>query len=70
MDVEDELLRLGDTVLATTEGARAVALELCRGFDTKFVENIEGGEVRDGGWGLGAGGRDEGCACRGFILCL
>eukprot|EP00271_Cylindrocystis_brebissonii_P009737 TRINITY_DN248_c0_g2_i1.p1 TRINITY_DN248_c0_g2~~TRINITY_DN248_c0_g2_i1.p1 ORF type:complete len:1019 (+),score=213.90 TRINITY_DN248_c0_g2_i1:211-3267(+) len=44
-EVEDELLRLGDTVMSTQEGSRAVALELCRGFDTKFVENIEGGEA-------------------------
>lgn len=44
-EVEDELLRLGKSLLSTLEGSRALALELCRGFDTKFVENIEGGEA-------------------------
>lgn len=43
-EVEDELLRFGDTIVSTVEGSRAVALELCRNFDLKFVDHIEGAE--------------------------
>ncbi|KAL3687882.1 hypothetical protein R1sor_014191 [Riccia sorocarpa] len=46
--VEEELVRLGEMRVETSEGTRAVALELCREFDDKFLETIASGE--SGGW--------------------
>ncbi|XP_042493545.1 dynamin-2A-like [Macadamia integrifolia] len=46
--VEDELVRLGEQMVTTSEGTRAVALELCREFEDKFLQHIATGE--GGGW--------------------
>ncbi|OMO83255.1 hypothetical protein CCACVL1_11470 [Corchorus capsularis] len=46
--VQDELLRLGEQMVSTAEGTRAVALELCREFEDKFLQHITGGEGN--GW--------------------
>ncbi|CAM6021470.1 unnamed protein product [Sphagnum balticum] len=42
--VEEELVRLGEQRVQTSEGARAIALELCREFEDKFLQHIETGE--------------------------
>ncbi|GJP35777.1 hypothetical protein CLOM_g20304 [Closterium sp. NIES-68] len=44
VDVESELLRLGESLVSNLQGSRAVALELCRGFETRFIENLDGSE--------------------------
>ncbi|KAG6546849.1 hypothetical protein Mapa_011702 [Marchantia paleacea] len=46
--VEEELVRLGEMRVETSEGTRAIALELCREFDDKFLHTISSGET--GGW--------------------
>ncbi|XP_010274994.1 PREDICTED: dynamin-2A [Nelumbo nucifera] len=46
--VEDELVRLGEQMVHTAEGTRAIALELCREFEDKFLQHITSGE--GGGW--------------------
>eukprot|EP00249_Psilotum_nudum_P023591 c28932_g1_i1 orf=673-3459(-) len=46
--VENELVRLGEQMVETSEGTRALALELCREFEDKFLEHINTGE--GGGW--------------------
>ncbi|XWS11549.1 hypothetical protein CRYUN_Cryun37aG0007900 [Craigia yunnanensis] len=46
--VKDELLRLGEQMVSTAEGTRAIALELCREFEDKFLQHITGGEGN--GW--------------------
>ncbi|KAK9161973.1 hypothetical protein Syun_002875 [Stephania yunnanensis] len=46
--VEDELLRLGEQMVHSAEGTRAIALELCREFEDKFLLHISGGE--GSGW--------------------
>ncbi|XP_007022852.2 PREDICTED: dynamin-2B isoform X1 [Theobroma cacao] len=46
--VQDELLRLGEQMVSTAEGTRAIALELCREFEDKFLQHITGGEGN--GW--------------------
>lgn len=43
--VQDELLKLGDQILENTEGTKALALQLCREFEDKFLQHITGGEV-------------------------
>lgn len=43
--IQDELVRLGGQMVNTAEGTRAVALELCREFEDKFLQHITGGEV-------------------------
>ncbi|MBA0569421.1 hypothetical protein Golob_003145, partial [Gossypium lobatum] len=42
--IQDELVRLGEQMVTTSEGTRAVALELCREFEDKFLQHITGGE--------------------------
>ncbi|KAH7297573.1 hypothetical protein KP509_25G002000 [Ceratopteris richardii] len=42
--VEEELVRLGESLVQTSEGTRAIALELCREFEDKFLEHINTGE--------------------------
>ncbi|CAI7751614.1 unnamed protein product, partial [Closterium sp. NIES-54] len=44
VDVESELLRLGESLISDLQGSRAVALELCRGFETCFIEHLDGCE--------------------------
>ncbi|CAI6012904.1 unnamed protein product [Closterium sp. NIES-65] len=44
VDVESELLRLGESLISDLQGSRAVALELCRGFETRFIEHLDGCE--------------------------
>ncbi|CAN6470912.1 unnamed protein product [Victoria cruziana] len=46
--VEDELVRLGEQMVTTAEGTRAIALQLCREFEDKFLQHIATGE--GGGW--------------------
>ncbi|KAH9330549.1 hypothetical protein KI387_002657 [Taxus chinensis] len=46
--VEEELVRLGEQLVQTAEGTRAIALELCREFEDKFLQHIATGE--GGGW--------------------
>jgi dynamin 1/3 len=43
--VQDELARLGESMIQSSEGTRAVALELCREFEDKFLAHITSGEV-------------------------
>lgn len=44
-EVEEELVRLGEQLVQTSEGTRAIALELCREFEDKFLQHINTGEV-------------------------
>ncbi|KAK6915864.1 Dynamin GTPase effector [Dillenia turbinata] len=46
--VQDELVRLGEQMVQTAEGTRAIALELCREFEDKFLQYLTSGE--GGGW--------------------
>ncbi|KAH1231468.1 Dynamin-2B [Glycine max] len=46
--VQDELARLGESMVTTSEGTRAIALELCREFEDKFLQHITTGE--GSGW--------------------
>ncbi|KAJ0026324.1 hypothetical protein Pint_07095 [Pistacia integerrima] len=46
--VQDELVRLGEQMVQSAEGTRAVALELCREFEDKFLQHITTGE--GSGW--------------------
>ncbi|VAI84802.1 unnamed protein product [Triticum turgidum subsp. durum] len=43
--VQAELARLGESMVQSPEGTRAVALELCREFEDKFLAHITSGEV-------------------------
>ncbi|XP_008788765.1 LOW QUALITY PROTEIN: dynamin-2A-like [Phoenix dactylifera] len=42
--VQDELVRLGEQMVDSAEGTRALALELCREFEDKFLQHIMSGE--------------------------
>ncbi|GKV31611.1 hypothetical protein SLEP1_g40287 [Rubroshorea leprosula] len=46
--VQDELVRVGEQMVHSAEGTRAIALELCREFEDKFLLHITGGEGN--GW--------------------
>ncbi|KAK4433600.1 Dynamin-2A [Sesamum alatum] len=46
--VQDELVRLGESMVHSAEGTKALALELCREFEDKFLQHITTGE--GGGW--------------------
>ncbi|KZV57111.1 dynamin-2A-like [Dorcoceras hygrometricum] len=46
--VQDELFRLGEQMVQSSEGTKALALELCREFEDKFLQHISTGE--GGGW--------------------
>ncbi|KAJ6801385.1 dynamin-2A-like [Iris pallida] len=46
--VQDELFKLGNQMVHSSEGTRAIALELCREFEDKFLQHIASGE--GGGW--------------------
>ncbi|KAL6633580.1 hypothetical protein ACP70R_026251 [Stipagrostis hirtigluma subsp. patula] len=46
--VQDELAKLGESMVQSAEGTRAVALELCREFEDKFLAHIASGE--GAGW--------------------
>ncbi|KAK2993044.1 hypothetical protein RJ640_024918 [Escallonia rubra] len=46
--VQDELVRLGEQMVSSSEGTRALALELCREFEDKFLQHITTGE--GSGW--------------------
>lgn len=43
--MQDELVRLGEQMVHSAEGTRAIALELCREFEDKFLQHITSGEV-------------------------
>ncbi|KAJ4794201.1 dynamin-like protein [Rhynchospora pubera] len=42
--VQEELVKLGEQMVTSAEGTRAVALELCREFEERFLLHIAGGE--------------------------
>ncbi|KAI4296151.1 hypothetical protein L6164_036133 [Bauhinia variegata] len=42
--VQDELVRLGEQMVSSSEGTRALALQLCREFEDKFLLHLTGGE--------------------------
>ena len=44
--MQDELVRMGEQMVNSAEGTRALALELCREFEDKFLQHITTGEVR------------------------
>lgn len=44
--VQDELVSLGESMVTSSEGTRALALELCREFEDKFLQHIMTGEVK------------------------
>ncbi|CAN4110770.1 unnamed protein product [Withania somnifera] len=46
--VKDELLKFGEQMVNSAEGTKALALELCREFEDKFLEHLTTGE--GGGW--------------------
>ncbi|KAB1210982.1 Dynamin-2B [Morella rubra] len=46
--VQDELVRLGEQMVQSSEGTRALALELCREFEDKFLQHVTSGE--GAGW--------------------
>ncbi|KAJ8768284.1 hypothetical protein K2173_021224 [Erythroxylum novogranatense] len=46
--VQDELVRLGESMVNSAEGTKALALELCREFEDKFLLHLTGGEGN--GW--------------------
>ncbi|WCJ35009.1 dynamin-like protein 6 [Euphorbia peplus] len=46
--VQDELVRLGEQMVDSPEGTRAIALELCREFEDKFLQHLTTGE--GSGW--------------------
>ncbi|KAJ9159074.1 hypothetical protein P3X46_024605 [Hevea brasiliensis] len=46
--VQDELVRLGEQMVSSSEGTRALALELCREYEDKFLQHLTGGEGN--GW--------------------
>ncbi|KAF8110019.1 hypothetical protein N665_0088s0034 [Sinapis alba] len=46
--VQNELARLGEQLVNSAEGTRAIALELCREFEEKFLLHLAGGE--GSGW--------------------
>ncbi|CAM0944272.1 unnamed protein product [Alopecurus aequalis] len=46
--VKDELSKLGEQMVTSAEGTRAVALELCREFEDKFLAHVTSGE--GSGW--------------------
>jgi dynamin GTPase len=39
------MVRLGEQMVSSSEGTRALALELCREFEDKFLLHLMGGEV-------------------------
>ena len=43
--MQSELARLGEQLVDSAEGTRAIALELCREFEEKFLLHLVGGEV-------------------------
>ncbi|CAJ2649306.1 dynamin-2A-like isoform X1 [Trifolium pratense] len=46
--VQEELVKLGEQMVSTSEGTRALGLELCREFEEKFLQHLTGGEGN--GW--------------------
>nr|XP_043626430.1 dynamin-2A-like [Erigeron canadensis] len=42
--MQDELVKLGESMVSSSEGTRALALELCREFEDTFIQHIVGGE--------------------------
>ncbi|KAK7376395.1 hypothetical protein VNO78_34680 [Psophocarpus tetragonolobus] len=46
--VQEELVKLGEQMVSSSEGTRALALQLCREFEDKFLQHLTGGE--GSGW--------------------
>lgn len=38
-------MKLGEQMVSSPEGTRALALQLCREFEDKFLQHLAGGEV-------------------------
>jgi len=38
-------MKLGEQMVSSSEGTRALALQLCREFEDKFLQHLTGGEV-------------------------
>jgi len=38
-------MKLGEEMVSSSEGTRALALQLCREFEDKFLQHLTGGEV-------------------------
>uniref|UniRef100_A0ACD5ZYY2 Uncharacterized protein n=1 Tax=Avena sativa TaxID=4498 RepID=A0ACD5ZYY2_AVESA len=43
--IQEELAKLGEQMVETSEGTRVIALGLCREFEDTFLQHIAGGEV-------------------------
>jgi len=43
--VQEELVKFGEQMVSSSEGTRALALQLCREFEDKFLQHLTGGEV-------------------------
>ncbi|KAF7802208.1 dynamin-2A-like isoform X2 [Senna tora] len=43
--VQEELVKFGEQMVSSSEGTRALALELCREFEDKFLQHLTGGEI-------------------------
>ncbi|KAG4378237.1 hypothetical protein GLYMA_17G001500v4 [Glycine max] len=46
--VQEELVKFGEQMVSSSEGTRALALQLCREFEDKFLQHLTGGEGN--GW--------------------
>ncbi|ESW25906.1 hypothetical protein PHAVU_003G075500 [Phaseolus vulgaris] len=46
--VQEELMKHGEQMVSSSEGTRALALQLCREFEDKFLQHLTGGEGN--GW--------------------
>lgn len=44
--IQDELIKLREQMVHSAEGTKALALELCREFEDKFLQHITTGELR------------------------
>ncbi|KAK7348498.1 hypothetical protein VNO80_23056 [Phaseolus coccineus] len=42
--VQEELMKHGEQMVSSSEGTRALALQLCREFEDKFLQHLTGGE--------------------------
>ncbi|KAL2339332.1 hypothetical protein Fmac_013778 [Flemingia macrophylla] len=43
--VQEELVKFGEQMVSSSEGTRALALQLCREFEDKFLQHLTGGET-------------------------
>ncbi|KAH7575990.1 hypothetical protein JRO89_XS02G0269500 [Xanthoceras sorbifolium] len=57
--VQDELVKLGEQMVGSSEGTKALALQLCREFEDKFLQHIMGGENFEDSKGEDISSRDK-----------